>query len=529
MHIKDKFIEACKNGELKIVKALLEHNKQTYIRIEFQHIYSGFLKAYQYNHPNIIDFLCGHVNYTKKVLIECLEAACEGKSVKLVDSVIKMAKAREKIRNIKLDYNKSLNISCNNGCIELVNKMIENGANNWDECLISACMGGSLDIFKLIVEKRTESDKSDKSDKSKLYEVELLARSLKTACICKNVEIVRYIIDFMIISKELQKTLGQSNDCDSDSDCDNRDYYHSSSSLQSVCSLGEVDLVNKIIQLGFTDWNGGLSEACFRNHMEIIKLMIAKGAYDWNRGFTTACIGGHIDVVKFMVQKCVTDYSLNIGFNCACSGNHCDIINFILSVTTSVSNIVDLGSFYNASICGSLETLDILLSLDIDFNTPSYNYPRETIFGVSNIGGVMNKCKNAETLQKFLYSAKHIDQYSTFNIHNCFDFACFRDDVDTINVLIKYRDNYLPHVELNLSKLEHLTDFRLYCMYCRHISDDIGTDLITNNRLNYYLQIYPVYVVLLCSKVGGWGDGSIKGGNNLKRLPVELIRYLHTF
>ena len=51
------------------------------------------------------------------------------------------------------DWNLGLRYACLGGSMEIVQLMIDKGANNWYWCLESACKGGSMEIVQLMIEK----------------------------------------------------------------------------------------------------------------------------------------------------------------------------------------------------------------------------------------------------------------------------------------------------------------------------------------------------------------------------------------
>ena len=89
------------------------------------------------------DFLVNNINDFNKIDI-IFDFACINGHIDIVNLMI------EKGAN---DWNGSLFNACWNGHIDIVNLMIDKGANDWNGGLYHACYRGNIDIVNLMIEK----------------------------------------------------------------------------------------------------------------------------------------------------------------------------------------------------------------------------------------------------------------------------------------------------------------------------------------------------------------------------------------
>ncbi len=159
-----------------------------------------------------------------------------------------------------------------NPCIKTFNKMCKNGKYiqipgkqfDYNFGLFSACLGGHLNIVKLMIEKGAERKNM----------------GLRYACKGGHLNIVKFMIEI------------GANDWDL--------------GLITACRGGHLNIVNLMIEKGASDWDWGLAYACEVGNLDIINLMIKKGADDWNEGLAYACNAGNLDIVNLMIEKGAT-------------------------------------------------------------------------------------------------------------------------------------------------------------------------------------------------------------------------------
>ncbi len=199
----------------------------------------------------------------------------------------------KKIIELDKDYNYGLFWACMAGNLEIVQYLIDNGANNYDDALYSACQGGNLEVFNLILSKKS---------------VFMGAMTFECACQGGNLEIIDIIINRGPNSWEY--------------------------GLRGACRGGHMIVIDIMIEKMRNNWtignkmanpeneetifiwNYGLEGACEGGQLEIVKLMISKGANDWDKGLHCATynywyspfIKNRPEIVKLMISKGSRNY-----------------------------------------------------------------------------------------------------------------------------------------------------------------------------------------------------------------------------
>ena len=184
-------------------------------------------------------------------------------------------------------WNFAIPFICSSGNIDIVQFVIDRGADAWNEGLLYACMNGKMDMVLLMLKKGANS----------------LHMGLEYACIGGNVEIVKLMIE-----------KGASN-------WDDALYY--------ACVGGNIDIIQLIIEKGATDWNSGLVGACHSGNIELVRTMIANGATALNRGFHAACESDHMDIVLLLMELGANNW--NDGLECGCYYDHHDIMQLMIA------------------------------------------------------------------------------------------------------------------------------------------------------------------------------------------------------
>ena len=77
-----------------------------------------------------------------------------------------------------------------------------------------------------------------------------------------------------------------------------------------AATIGNVKIVNDLIEKGADELHWILSEAAFNGHINLVKAMVRKGALVDSSVFYNAAVGGHIDILKFLIEKGFRDQRL---------------------------------------------------------------------------------------------------------------------------------------------------------------------------------------------------------------------------
>lgn len=126
--------------------------------------------------------------------------------------------------------------ACRQGDIKLVQSLLKTTINYW-YCLTQACVGGHIDIVKLLIAKDPTMN---------------LNNGLIHACGNGHIDLARFLI------KEGADELD--------------------ASFREACYCGSIEIVKLLIDLGVNDWTSGLFNACISGSIEIINLMLSNGA-----------------------------------------------------------------------------------------------------------------------------------------------------------------------------------------------------------------------------------------------------------
>lgn len=211
--------------------------------------------------------------------------------------------------------------SCMHGLRNILNLLIEHGANDWDSGLRGACAGGHLDLVKLMINKGAT----------------FIDNGFALACEHGHLEIVEMLFGLVY------------NINDSFNICLNLGLYAASIG-------GHINIVDMMLARGATNLNDALYLACESDHLNIINLLISKGANNLIR----ACRFGNIDIVKIMFSHGAED--IETGLSHACFHGYIDIVKFLCLHSEDI--ILTNGLLmYMACKRGDLDILKFLISI----------------------------------------------------------------------------------------------------------------------------------------------------------------------
>ena len=178
------------------------------------------------------------------------------------------------------DKNKGLIMSCQIGSLGLAHVFIVQGADNWNEGLRGACLGGPhrkyhIELVLLMIKKGAND----------------LGWGLYGACIMGHKEIVLLLIENKVHDWDF--------------------------GLQGACRGGQKELALLMIENGANDFDWGLHFACEGGHIELVLLLNEKGANNWGEGLIGSCEGGQKELALLMIEKdkdtkSIPDENLNL-------------------------------------------------------------------------------------------------------------------------------------------------------------------------------------------------------------------------
>jgi len=93
--------------------------------------------------------------------------------------------------------------------------------------------------------------------------------------------------------------------------------------LIGACLNGSRAVVDKIVALGASDFNGALWAVCRKKSSHhLLPFLIEKGANDWANALAGACYGGYLDLAKEILKKCLNrDLDDALVFACTYPGH----------------------------------------------------------------------------------------------------------------------------------------------------------------------------------------------------------------
>jgi hypothetical protein len=237
--------EAGKSGHLQMVEFCIAKGANQ--------LYRGMEGAAENGHEHLVPYFIDRASndhLTAQNWIHGLNGASKGDHERLVDFFIsKGINSRERYMAL---HNAASN--CNQA---MVDKLIANGADDWESGLEGACKGGNLTLVKLFLEKCTLDHGHD--------------------------------------------------DYDDDDDSDANSML--SMALRAAAEGGNTDIIDYLIKLGADDWNYGLFGAVEGNHSHLVDFFIQKGANDWNWALRAAVSIGSKHYINMFVQLGANDWS----------------------------------------------------------------------------------------------------------------------------------------------------------------------------------------------------------------------------
>lgn len=301
---------ACEGGKLEIFKLYAHKEKfNSYLASVCiaEACVSGNLELVKF----LGDFLCDKQFSDVLNWKFNLHHACSSKNVELVRYIVDQC-------DENFDkFDQCLNTACFNGCIEIVEFMIENGAKCSSLCLYSACANG-------------------------------------------NKIIITMLLDMLLDMLHENNTNFDYGECN-----ENINTWINSMGC-GACDGGHLEIVNIMIENGFNNWNDGMLCACSRGYLDIVKIMAKNGATNWSNGAVRACQNDHIDILKYILTKnnsVATDYNDYLYYACrngdinlanlliqkgatswyrglsgACIGGHSEIVRMMLKYTNADVN-----------------------------------------------------------------------------------------------------------------------------------------------------------------------------------------------
>lgn len=441
-------------------------------------------QLFRHRKTDIIDMVMSKYNTLPSN--HCLYAVCEYGDVDMFSKYLKY------LPNTNSPYflNECLERACMSYNPDMINYLVNKGANSWKSCLQNACLSGNIKTVSLIFSYWTNIYNDIGIFKSyPNYDIGFVMNEpnhdlinlwnsyMFNACRGGCIDIVKLMFEKGTkygydVTEQVTKDI-----------C-----------LHRACSSGNIEVINLLISKGFNTWNTGLEGACSGGHLEIVKLMILNGADAFNDCMHTACIHGHLEIIKYMVQiGGVGDVYTHI--HAACLYHHTDAVKILLTINASVHNCVYNGRIFSrVCLCHDLDLIKMM-----PINDPNIDWYK------SLDNAIMSE--NIEIIQYILNCKEY---FSETVLNNHLQHSVKNNNTDISNLLIKKGAN-------NLLCLNKTNDFKLYRMYM----NGVNAASKTNHKYWTLLQNYPPFVLLVGSRLTKVNDEN--KNCSVKKLPVELF------
>jgi hypothetical protein len=275
-------------------------------------------KACREGDVEFVKFVLSKGNIERNTKIDCIKKACLGGHLEIY-----------KLLEIENDLFNFFHYACKGGNIELIEYMLSKGINP-SSGIKGACLGGNMNIVKFLISKGA-----------------MMKNCLSYACVSGNIEIVK-----LCLEDEIE---------------------YGNNAFIGACESGNMDIVNLLIEKGgYRNWEDGIKGACAGGKIDVAKYIVSKsvkeGTAKFNIALSEACKNGHADLALYMID-CGAD-DLEYGFESACRYGQLELAKSLYNESYKVENSI-VRLFYSMIYIGDREgnvegyvpTLLYLLSL----------------------------------------------------------------------------------------------------------------------------------------------------------------------
>ncbi|XP_048246507.1 kinase D-interacting substrate of 220 kDa B-like [Haliotis rufescens] len=286
--INTPLIVACKDGELKRVRDILNQNSED-INKRGEDGLTAVVWAARKGHREVVELLVG--NEADLGRVDCLgnnilHWACYGGYADIVEHVV--SKSMVDINRRGQDGRTPLMWAARHGKLDIFNFLLSKGRlpsevdKDGDNILLLACSGGNVDIVKYVLSLKTVGTNCrGQSDRTPLMVAAYKGH--------ENIfdELLKEGADVTLVDEAGDNV------------------------LHSACQGGHVDIVRRVLELGNVEINKQgqyhrtpLMTAARLGHKAVFDLLLNEGAdaspedEDGNNILHLACKGGHLEIVK---------------------------------------------------------------------------------------------------------------------------------------------------------------------------------------------------------------------------------------
>lgn len=497
-NLEKKYINACMNGDINQVMYMIKSENKLLKNVRLMADY--FKYACKGGHYEIFNMLHEYKSVAMcatHFFYNILQYSCEGGNIDII--------------------NKLLNVHDNEiAVVDRNNNLV------MTQCLISASIGGKLEIFKMFA-----ADIKCLKPRTVLY-------CLYCACGSGNLNLAALIVN---ICTQMKTLVIDWDEC-----------------LTNACESGNMEIVELCITNGATNWNYGLQGACLSGNIEIVKYIASKGATNFdNNCMRGAGICGNVEIVNYLMKNGATNYDQCIAGACEKGKKvHMEIIELMINkgITNWYHTIICAHNQFSDSVhkdCMEIIKFLVLKGKDKGLDKFDGCFICACECGDLDFAKIMIDTGNIKAGK--LYEGFEAACYKGHNI-----LAHFLISKLTSNVPCSYLNSELIHVinrmqlletgsymahflinmgATNLQCLKYTTDFQLYLIYCKHIGKKP-----LKVKYGQLLKKFPPYILLVGSQTmrkrktvntNDTKDTIDRVINSSKKLPIDIFRLLFMY
>jgi hypothetical protein len=373
----------------------------------------------------MVKYLLDQYKFSRKKLDFCVSRAARKNQKNVVDYFIE--------NDLPKDFNRIMANACFGGNTEIVNKMLELGADEYNYCAWAAARNNHREIIYHMLSLGADN-------------------YLDIACGAArggNLDLLNIFMDFSNIE-------------------------NLNIAMFNAVYGGNLDIVEYLISKGANDFNRGLIASSKIGNLDITNLMLKNNANNYHIAFRVALNYGKLNILKILPELDIENYN-NAIIRAIAGNKSLEIISFIFN--KGVNNYKYM--MYLASFIGSMRIVKFLIGRISEYN--------EGLKGASK-GGFINIVRlmlklNADNFNESMVDASNIKivkiliKKGADNYEDTMESASRKGYLDIIKLMVKKGAKNFTTCLYNACKFNHLDIVKFLA---ENVSDD---------DLNYALMI----------------------------------------
>ncbi|WP_304331165.1 ankyrin repeat domain-containing protein [Brachyspira innocens] len=149
-------------------------------------------------------------------------------------------------------------------------------------------------------------------------------------------------------------------------DGENLDLYnikYGMSPLMYATQLGNIDIVNELLDFGAKDFDFSFYVACAEGYWDIAKQMMKAGASNYNIALSYAALGGKLDIVEKLIKLGAKD--INPALVSACEGDNLEVVKYLIDRGANVNTRAYIEAYRNYEGAEKKSPLTATSNIDI--------------------------------------------------------------------------------------------------------------------------------------------------------------------